>query len=177
MSRVKYDYLFRAAILGPNILHRQSILLRMCGVVKNNLSTIGMDFKITTVRVQDKNVKLQIWDSPSLNPARSYRSLVFKGITLFFVVFDLTDSLSFEYLHTCHHYFLQEEFVNGIVILIGNNMEIRERRAILWEAAKKFADKFNMFYIETSDKTGQGIQEALLIGAELVLNKKRQWDC
>ena len=56
-------------------------------------------------------------------------------------------------------------------------MEIRERRAILWEAAKKFADKFNMFYIETSDKTGQGIQEALLIGAELVLNKKRQWDC
>ena len=173
MSRVKYDYLVKAMILGTTSLDRINILLRMCGMVKNHLRTIGIDFKITTVRVQDKNIKLQIWDSPSLNEARSNKSLAFKGITLFFVVFDLTDSRSFEYLHTCHHIFLQEEFVNGIVILIGNNMEIRERRAILWEAAKKFADKFNMFYIETSDKTGQGIQEALLIGAELVLNKKR----
>ena len=66
---------------------------------------------------------------------------------------------------------MERELNNRTNILIGNKCDLSEERAISWDSAKEFADKYNMFYIETSAKTGFGIQLVLKIGVEIVLNK------
>ena len=57
------------------------------------------------------------------------------------------------------------------VLLIGNKYDLTEEREISWDTAIEFADRCDMFYIETSAKTGFGIQLVLKIGVEIVLNK------
>ena len=59
-----------------------------------------------------------------------------------------------------------------MIILIGTKADLIEERKVTWENAKDLADRFNMIYLETSAKTGQGIQESLRFIAEAALNKK-----
>ena len=88
------------------------------------------------------------------------------------IVFDLTDRSSFESLSNS----IQEtrDFVSAeaTIVLVGNKVDLREERNIAWEYVKEFADRHNMIYLETSAKTGQGIEEILRISTEAALDKK-----
>ena len=97
----------------------------------------------------------------------------FQGAVVIFMVFDLTDRKSFEDLSK-----MREEIMSfalqEVIILIGNKVDLQKVRKVSWDDAKEFADRHNMFYIETSAKTGQGIQDALKIGAGAICYKKYQ---
>ena len=59
---------------------------------------------------------------------------------------------------------------NVVVLLIGNKSDLNKERIISWDKAKVFADRYNLIYIETSAKTGQGVEQAFIIGANAVIN-------
>lgn len=70
MSKLKrkdesYDYLVKLIIIGDSGVGKTNILMRFCEQdFKNNyVATIGVDFKIKTIQVDDKRFKLQIWDT------------------------------------------------------------------------------------------------------------------
>ena len=52
-------------IVGNQGVGKSSLFLRFCdrNFVENYLPTIGVDFRFKTVKANDKNVKLQIWDT------------------------------------------------------------------------------------------------------------------
>ena len=86
-------------------------------------------------------------------------------------MFDLTDIISLEELEPWI-----KESINGLgeevkMVLIGNKADLQEERAVTWEYAKEFADRYCMYYVEVSAKTGEGIQEALRIGTEATLTR------
>lgn len=60
-----YDYLFKAIIVGNSAVGKTNIVLRFTeGIYKSShMSTIGVDFKIKTMDVEDKKVRLQVWDT------------------------------------------------------------------------------------------------------------------
>lgn len=60
---------------------------------------------------------------------------------------------------------------DSVLILIGNKSDSVNKRIVSWDRAKQFADRYKMIYIETSAKTGHGIQEIFSIGSEFVVNK------
>jgi len=59
------DYVVKAVIIGDSGVGKTNILLRYCdGCFKPNYSsTVGVDFKIKTIQVQEYKIKLQIWDT------------------------------------------------------------------------------------------------------------------
>ena len=57
------------------------------------------------------------------------------------------------------------------MVLIGNKTDLIEERVVAWENARDFADRHGMFYVETSAKTGEGVQQALKIGTEAALTQ------
>ncbi len=62
-----YDYLFKILLVGDSGVGKSSLLLRFADdtFCESYISTIGVDFKIKTVYLDDKVVKLQVSDCVS----------------------------------------------------------------------------------------------------------------
>jgi len=60
-----YDFLFKLLLIGNSSVGKSSILLRFSDNIfsDNFLPTIGVDFKIRTFELNNKSVKMQIWDT------------------------------------------------------------------------------------------------------------------
>lgn len=51
---------------------------------------------------------------------------------------------------------------NTVIFLIGNKSDLDSQRDVTYEEAKQFADENGLMFIETSAKTGDGVEEAFL---------------
>jgi Ras-related protein Rab-2A len=77
-------------------------------------------------------------------------------------VYDVTKRESFDHLTT----WLGEARANGndtmVIMLIGNKTDLASKRAVTTEEGAEFARQNGLFFIETSAKTGDNIEEAFL---------------
>ena len=109
-SRVKKDpskfnphdieALYKVVIIGNSGVGKTSLLLRFADDVFNvsPLSTIGVDFKMKTLKVDDKVVKMQIWDTAGQERFRSISQSYFRNAHGCIAVYDVTSRASFEAL-------------------------------------------------------------------------------
>ena len=51
---------------------------------------------------------------------------------------------------------------NTVIFLIGNKSDLESQRDVTYEEAKAFADENGLMFIETSARTGEGVEEAFL---------------
>ena len=61
----EHDFLAKVIIIGDSGVGKTNLLTKFCdGVFKDSyVATIGVDFKLKTINVDDSKVKLQIWDT------------------------------------------------------------------------------------------------------------------
>ena len=60
-----FDYMIKLIIIGDSGVGKTNILTRFCeNIFKDtHVATIGVDFNVKTIDVEDKRLKLQIWDT------------------------------------------------------------------------------------------------------------------
>ena len=99
----EYDYLFKLLIIGDSGVGKSCLLLRFAeGTYTDSyISTIGVDFKIHTVNLDGKVVKLQIWDTAGQERFRTITSSYYRGAHGIIVVYDVTDQETFSELGFC----------------------------------------------------------------------------
>jgi Ras-related protein Rab-8A len=63
MSKQAYDHLFKILLIGDSGVGKTCILCRFSDDSFNPsfISTIGVDFKMKTIELDDKKIKLQLW--------------------------------------------------------------------------------------------------------------------
>ncbi|XLS56830.1 hypothetical protein HN51_006585 [Arachis hypogaea] len=59
------------------------------------ISTIGIDFKIRTIELDGKRIKLQIWDTAGQERFRTITTAYYHGAMAILLVYDVTDEASF----------------------------------------------------------------------------------
>eukprot|EP00828_Plagiopyla_frontata_P045193 TRINITY_DN7656_c0_g1_i1.p2 TRINITY_DN7656_c0_g1~~TRINITY_DN7656_c0_g1_i1.p2 ORF type:complete len:140 (+),score=23.32 TRINITY_DN7656_c0_g1_i1:15-434(+) len=94
----EYDYMFKYVIIGNSGVGKSSLLLRFTddSFSESYLTTIGVDFRFKTIKVQDKNIKLQIWDTAGQERFRTITNAYYKGADGIVVVYDTTCKSSFD---------------------------------------------------------------------------------
>ncbi|KAI0927851.1 GTP-binding protein of the rab, variant 2 [Taiwanofungus camphoratus] len=133
-----YDYLFKLLLIGDSGVGKSCLLLRFAedAFTDSYLSTIGVDFKIRTIELEGKTVKLQIWDTAGQERFRTIAAAYYRGAHGIVVVYDVTDNESFEnvkgWLHEIERY--ASETVKKL--LIGNKSDLVERKVVAYSAAK-----------------------------------------
>ena len=171
----KYDFLFKILLVGNSSVGKSSLFLRFVDDIWNEtfVPTIGVDFKIKTIEVEKKNVKLQIWDTAGEERFRTIISSYYKGAHGILLVYDITLKESFESLNDWLNEIKKNTSKNIVKVLIGNKIDLNDKRIISFDEAKEFADNNNMKYIETSAKTATNVDQAFgLIGVELMKSFK-----
>ena len=63
---------------------------------ENYNATIGVDFKIHTLVIDGKTVKLQLWDTAGQERFRTIASSYYRGAHGIIVVYDVTDQTTFD---------------------------------------------------------------------------------
>ena len=166
-----YDMLFKVLLAGNTSVGKSSLFLRFVDKIWNDafVPTIGVDFKIKTLNINNKNIKLQIWDTAGQERFRTIISSYYRGAHGILLIFDVTETESFESLKNWLIEIEKNTNKNVIKLLIGNKCDLDEKRVISFDKGKDFAEQYNMKYIETSAKTDLNVTEAFgLIGKELM---------
>ncbi|KAG8201816.1 hypothetical protein JTE90_027297 [Oedothorax gibbosus] len=169
----EYDYLFKLLLIGDSGVGKSCLLLRFADdtYTESYISTIGVDFKIRTIELEGKTIKLQIWDTAGQERFRTITSSYYRGAHGIIVVYDVTDQESFnnvkQWLQEIDRY--ASENVNRL--LVGNKCDLTPKKVVDYVTAKEFADQLGIPFLETSAKNATNVEQAFMTMAAEI--KKR----
>mmetsp|Transcript_14891 Transcript_14891/g.20805 ORF Transcript_14891/g.20805 Transcript_14891/m.20805 type:complete len:204 (+) Transcript_14891:96-707(+) len=169
----EYDYLFKLLLIGDSGVGKSCLLLRFADdtYTESYISTIGVDFKIRTIELNGKTIKLQIWDTAGQERFRTITSSYYRGAHGIIVVYDITDQVSFnnvkQWLQEIDRYACE----NVNKLLVGNKSDLASKRAVDYNTAKEFADSLGIPFLETSAKNSTNVEQAFLTMAGEIKNR------
>ena len=135
------------------------------------VSSIGVDFKTKDIIVNDKKVKLQLWDTAGHERFRTITTSYYRGAHGIATVFDLTDRETFEHVEKWMEEINKYAKENVMRFLIGNKSDLVEKRQVNYEEVRALANRLNIYYVETSAKNNINISDFFQIATKDYLNK------
>lgn len=169
----EYDYLFKLLLIGDSGVGKSCLLLRFADdtYTESYISTIGVDFKIRTIELDGKTIKLQIWDTAGQERFRTITSSYYRGAHGIIVVYDVTDQESFnnvkQWLQEIDRY--ASENVNKL--LVGNKCDLTTKKVVDFTTAKEYADQLGIPFLETSAKNATNVEQAFMTMAAEIKNR------
>ena len=176
MSSLDYDYLFKYLIIGNSGVGKSCLLIRFTDdkFEEGYVTTIGVDFKIKTLEIEGKSVKLQIWDTAGQERFRNIVSTYYKGGHGIMMVYDITDLESFRYLDSWLKEIEKNASKNVYKILVGNKNDMEKERKVSFEKGMEFADLHGMKFFETSAKENKNVEEAFKEMTKDIINSLKK---
>lgn len=126
-----YDYLFKIILIGNSGVGKTSIINRYVDEIytENFISTIGVDFKIKTVRFNNLTVKLQIWDTAGQERFKAITTSYYRGSHCIFIVFDVTDTQSFNDIPSWIEE-IKKQVNDALIVILANKIDIKDRPTV-----------------------------------------------
>jgi Ras-related protein Rab-11A len=171
----EYDYLFKSIVVGDGGVGKTALTLRFSKgfFTEDYKMTIGVDFHVKTINIDSNEgpirAKLQIWDTGGQERFSSIRPMYYRGSLGALLIFDLTNSASFEHLPGWIEEVRANVKTEIPLLLVGNKSDLVDQRAASLEEINEFTRNFNLFYMETSAKTGEGVGDCFYILACLMI--------
>lgn len=172
-SNKAYDYLFKLLLIGDSGVGKTCILFRFSDDSFNPtfITTIGIDFKIRTIELGDKKIKLQIWDTAGQERFRTITTAYYRGAMGIILVYDITNEKSFDNIKTWIRNIEQHANEDVEKMILGNKCDMDDKRVITKEQGEKLASTYGVRFMETSAKAKIGVEEAFMAIATAIKEK------
>jgi Ras-related protein Rab-1A len=174
---VNYDHLYKILLIGDSGVGKSSIIMRYTENTfsEKMQSTIGVDFKITTIKHNNKTIKLQIWDTAGQERFRTVTTSYYRGAHAVIVVFDLTSMDSF--LNVKQWIEEVNSSVNNSqksvhLILVGTKSDLVSKIRVPQSNIKTLVAKLGIEYVETSAKSNIGINDIFVKICDLLVTNQ-----
>nr|XP_044997071.1 ras-related protein Rab-8A isoform X2 [Jaculus jaculus] len=131
-----YDYLFKLLLIGDSGVGKTCVLFRFSEDAFNStfISTIGIDFKIRTIELDGKRIKLQIWDTAGQERFRTITTAYYRGA-----------------MHAS---------ADVEKMILGNKCDVNDKRQVSKERGEKLALDYGIKFMETSAKANINVENA-----------------
>ncbi|XP_075759226.1 ras-related protein Rab-8A isoform X2 [Pelodiscus sinensis] len=157
-----YDYLFKLLLIGDSGVGKTCALFRFSEDAFNAtfISTIGIDFKIRTIELDGKRIKLQIWDTAGQERFRTITTAYYRGAMGIMLVYDITNEKSFENIRNWVRNIEEHASPDVEKMILGNKCDVNDKRQVSREQGEKLAIGFGIKFMETSAKANINIENA-----------------
>ena len=154
----------RVLMIGDSAVGKTSLVIRFDedSFSTKFITTIGVDYRDKLVTIEDAPIKLQIWDTAGQERFRTITSSYYRGAHGIIVVYDTTDSETFEHVKTWLHEIDRYASENVNKLLVGNKSDLTSKRQVETESAKEFAESVNIPFLETSAKNATNVEDAFM---------------
>ncbi|XP_022092018.1 ras-related protein Rab-22A-like [Acanthaster planci] len=125
------------------------------------IPTIGYAFMEKTLQVDEIEHQFNVWDTAGQERYRSLARGFFRRASAMVLVYDITNSHSFQVLDKYWVRSAQRGAPeNAALAVIGNKSDIDDdKRQVTEEEGSTFAQKHNAIFMEVSAKTGKNVNE------------------
>lgn len=177
MAQEEYDYLFKTVLIGDSGVGKSNLLSRF---TKNEFNlesktTIGVEFATKSVVLEGKVVKAQIWDTAGQERYRAITSAYYRGAVGALLVYDICKPATLENANRWLKELRDHADAQVVVMLVGNKTDLKHLRAVKQEEGASFAQRENLFFIETSALDSSNVEAAFhRILSEIFQHTKRQ---
>ncbi|KGG52457.1 Ras-related protein Rab-1A [Mitosporidium daphniae] len=128
-------------------------------------------YKIRTIELDGKIIKLQIWDTAGQERFRTITSSYYRGAHGIIVVYDVTDRDTF--MHVQDWLEEVEKFASEGVnkLLVGNKSDLASKRAVVYSEAEAKSRELGIPFLETSAKNSTNVESAFLTMATKIKDR------
>ena len=159
------EIILKIIILGDMMVGKTTFLLKYIDnfAPKLYISTMGIDYKIKKIKYKDIDVLLQIWDTAGQERYKVITKSFVKGADAIIYMYDITNKESFinikKWIEDTDEYSF-----NAKKIIIGNKIDMEEKREVTDEMKDNLINEMNIEIMEVSAKNeNNNINEVFVV--------------
>ena len=169
----------KIVLLGDVSVGKTSIASRYCknSFNEHHINTIGGAYQQQKVVLSNGSmVKLHIWDTSGQERFRAMTNLYYRDAQVAIITYDITNESSFSSIE----FWINElkykvENDKMLLFLVGNKCDVSSNeRKVPTNKGKSFAAENDMFFYETSAKTGEGVKDLFVTIANKVYEQMKK---
>ena len=174
----KYDFSFKMIVIGDAGVGKSCLTGR---AIKDKFDTdysptVGFEFLTFSTKIDNKIIKLQIWDTCGQEVYRSLITNFYRNASLAMMVYSIDSRESFLHINQWLKEIKIHSHPDVKIILIGNKSDLEDNRKVTYEEAQKFKDENQLLYFgETSAKTGLNAKEVFTEAARILFNEHKKY--
>ena len=172
----KYDYLLKYIIIGSPSVGKSRIVERFIknSFIENYEITVGVEFGEKNIEIEDKIIRIQIWDTAGQELYKSITRTYYKSCVCAIIVYDITSRKSFNDITNWIEDCIKYSPKTVLMVLIGNKCDLEQSREVSTEEGQELSDKNGISFYETSAREGTNIKEIFQkTGEEIYQNIKK----
>jgi len=168
------DYTIKLLIVGDSSVGKSNFIYRFIEnrFCEEYLTTSGIDLKTANIKIKDKMIRVQLWDTAGQEKYRAITKNLFLKVLGALVFYDITNENSFLNLKEWVKSIKEECGGHMQMILIGSKSDLADKRVVRRDEAEAYAKEQKIEYMESSSKTGENVQEAIISLCEKILKKE-----
>ena len=128
---------------------------------ERTIVTSGAELLNKIIPTKLGDIKLKLWDAAGQDRFKTISKLYMKDSNCIILGYNVTDRESFESIKGLYGWYniIKDNIdINNVLIyLVGNKIDLVEKRVISDEEGKSLANDLNMKYFGISAKTGEGV--------------------
>ena len=169
----QYDLSFKLIFIGDSSVGKSCLTTK---AVKNEFedyyqATVGFEFMTFNLKINDKIIKLQIWDTCGQEIYKSLISNFYRNSSLAVLVYSIDSKESFIHVENWLNDLKSQANEDVRIILVGNKADLENERKVAREEGEKYKLDNNLdFFMETSAKTGKNARNVLIEASKILYN-------
>ena len=165
----EYDLSFKIIVVGDSGVGKSCLTMKG---TKNHFEdcyspTVGFEFFTFNIRINDKNIKLQIWDTCGQEAYRSLITSFYRNASLAILVYSIDNQNSYNNIEAWLNEIKSQSNPDTKTFLVGNKLDLENQRRIPKDIAQHFCKDHGFNYFEeTSARTGVNAQKVFINAAK-----------
>ncbi|KAF7662449.1 hypothetical protein LDENG_00235670 [Lucifuga dentata] len=158
------DRLFKIVLVGNSSVGKTSLLRRFCNdrFYPGTSATVGIDYSVKTLTVDNSQVALQMWDTAGQERYRSITKQFFRKVDGVVVMYDITAEQSFTAIRQWLTSVKEGAGEDIPIMLLGNKTDKESQREVQRGMGEKQAKDCQMIFYECSAFSGHNVTESMV---------------
>ncbi|KAM9312912.1 EF-hand calcium-binding domain-containing protein 4B [Gastrophryne carolinensis] len=158
------DRLFKIVVIGNSSVGKTSFLRRFCedSFYPDTAATVGIDYRVKTVTLDNCHVALQLWDTAGQERYRSITKQFFRKADGVIVMYDITSKDTFTAVRQWLTSVEEGAGENLPILMLGNKTDIEKEREVPCGLGENLSKDCSLIFYECSASSGHNVIQSVL---------------